>query len=302
MDGDSRGGAALSIRAVTGKPVKFIGIGREGDGARAVPSGSARRRASSAWATCSRSSRRARAVFDETKTKELASKFRRNASRCKTSSISFARVKKMGSLGDLAKMIPGLGKLVAANRDRRARGRAHRSDHLLDDAARTGRARRSSTRAAAGASPKAAAARCKTSTSLIKQFDASKQMMKQFGRMRRLPGMPDCKFSSALKENRERVSPHPPPPHRPEETAVLPSRRRRRALAARRTIPRDRRSLQSAPRSGRTRRSTRRRSRNGSARALSRPTPSPACSPTRVSTRRAKCESRKARAKRDKKA
>ena len=38
MDGDARGGAALSIRAVTGKPVKFVGAGEKLDGHRAVSS------------------------------------------------------------------------------------------------------------------------------------------------------------------------------------------------------------------------------------------------------------------------
>ena len=38
MDGDARGGAALSIRAVTGQPLKFVGVGEKSDALRAVPS------------------------------------------------------------------------------------------------------------------------------------------------------------------------------------------------------------------------------------------------------------------------
>ena len=37
MDGDSRGGAALSVRQTTGKPIKFIGIGEKNQWFRAVP-------------------------------------------------------------------------------------------------------------------------------------------------------------------------------------------------------------------------------------------------------------------------
>jgi signal recognition particle subunit SRP54 len=38
LDGDARGGAALSVRHVTGKPIKFVGVGEKLDGPRAVPS------------------------------------------------------------------------------------------------------------------------------------------------------------------------------------------------------------------------------------------------------------------------
>ena len=52
MDGDARGGAVLSIRAVTGLPVKFIGTGEKSTRwSRSIPTASPR--ASSAWATCS---------------------------------------------------------------------------------------------------------------------------------------------------------------------------------------------------------------------------------------------------------
>ena len=53
MDGDARGGAALSIRAVTGVPIKFIGTGEKARRARTVLSRIAWRSASSAWATSS---------------------------------------------------------------------------------------------------------------------------------------------------------------------------------------------------------------------------------------------------------
>ena len=52
LDGDARGGAALSVRAVTGKPIKFAGIGRKAGGHRALPSRTGWPAAFWAWAMC----------------------------------------------------------------------------------------------------------------------------------------------------------------------------------------------------------------------------------------------------------
>ena len=60
LDGDARGGAALSIRQVTGKPIKFASDGEKPDALERVLSRTAWPSASSAWATSSRSSRRRR--------------------------------------------------------------------------------------------------------------------------------------------------------------------------------------------------------------------------------------------------
>ena len=59
-DGDARGGAALSMRAVTGAPIKFLGVGEKLDALEAVPSRRVVASASSTWATSSRWSRRRR--------------------------------------------------------------------------------------------------------------------------------------------------------------------------------------------------------------------------------------------------
>ena len=53
LDGDARGGAALSVKAVTGKPIMYASTGeRSSSSSASTPSGW--RRGSSAWATCSR--------------------------------------------------------------------------------------------------------------------------------------------------------------------------------------------------------------------------------------------------------
>ena len=51
MDGDARGGAAISVRSVTGVPIKFLGVGEKLDALEAYDP-SRCRRAFSAWATC----------------------------------------------------------------------------------------------------------------------------------------------------------------------------------------------------------------------------------------------------------
>jgi signal recognition particle subunit SRP54 len=61
LDGDARGGAALSVRHVTGKPLKFAGVGEKLTGSR-LSTPSAWPAASSAWATCSAWSKRRNAA------------------------------------------------------------------------------------------------------------------------------------------------------------------------------------------------------------------------------------------------
>jgi signal recognition particle subunit SRP54 len=188
MDGDSRGGAALSIRAVTGKPVKFIGTGEK---VTALEPFHPERLVSRilGMGDVLTLIEKSQAVYDETKSKELAKKFRTQSFTLQDFLDQLRAVKKMGSLGDIAKMIPGLGKLVAANPvadSQVARTEAiicsmtpsERADPKILNASRRRRI------------AKGSGLHVQDVNQLIKQFDASKQMMKQFGRMRRPPGMP----------------------------------------------------------------------------------------------------------------
>ena len=74
LDGDARGGAALSVASVTGRPIMFADR-REGQGHRGVPPRPDGRRASSTWATCSRSSSRPRRRSTSSQADEMARKF-----------------------------------------------------------------------------------------------------------------------------------------------------------------------------------------------------------------------------------
>ena len=77
MDGDARGGAALSIYGVTKKPIKYIGVGEKARTRWRSSTPSAWPGAFSRWATSSRSSRRRRTAFDDDEAKRLEKKVRK---------------------------------------------------------------------------------------------------------------------------------------------------------------------------------------------------------------------------------
>ncbi|KYG58997.1 signal recognition particle protein [Planococcus maritimus] len=110
LDGDTRGGAALSIRTVTEKPIKYIGTGEKMD---ALEPFHPERMASRILGMGDMLSliEKAQTNVDEAKAKELEEKFR-------TSSFTFDdfleqldQVKQMGPLDEILKMLPGAGKI-----------------------------------------------------------------------------------------------------------------------------------------------------------------------------------------------
>ncbi len=109
MDGDARGGAALSIRSITGKPIKFVGVG-EKLGALEVfhPD----RMASKILGMGDVLSliEKAQAVVDEKQAVQLQRKLRRNEFTLEDFRDQLQQIGKMGPLGDLLGMIPGLGR------------------------------------------------------------------------------------------------------------------------------------------------------------------------------------------------
>jgi len=110
LDGDARGGAALSIRAVTGKPIKFVG---EGEKLNALDAFYPDRMASRilGMGDVLTLIERAQEVVDEKHAAELARKLRKNEFNFEDFRGQLRQLKKMGSMGGLMKMIPGLGKI-----------------------------------------------------------------------------------------------------------------------------------------------------------------------------------------------
>lgn len=107
LDGDARGGAALSIKAVTGKPIKFVGVGEKLDQIEVFHPD---RMASRILGMGDMLSliEKAEQNFDQKKAAELQEKLRKNKFTLTDFYDQMAQLKKMGSLTDLAGMIPGV--------------------------------------------------------------------------------------------------------------------------------------------------------------------------------------------------
>ena len=111
LDGDTRGGAALSIRTVVNKPIKFIGTGETLEGIDVFhPSRMADRILG--MGDIVSLVERAQQQFDEKEAEDMARKLRKNQYTFVDFYKQIQQVKKMGNLKDLASMIPGLGKAI----------------------------------------------------------------------------------------------------------------------------------------------------------------------------------------------
>ncbi len=110
LDGDTRGGAALSIRAVTDKPIKFVGMGEKMD---ALEPFHPERMASRILGMGDVMSliEKAQENVDEEKSKELEQKFRTQSFTLDDFLDQLQQVKKMGPLDELLKMMPGANKI-----------------------------------------------------------------------------------------------------------------------------------------------------------------------------------------------
>ena len=110
MDGDARGGAALSIRSITGKPIKFVGVGEK---LSALEPFHPDRMASTILGMGDVLSliEKAQETVDQKKALELQKKLRKSQFTLEDFRDQMVQVRKMGSLSDILKMIPGMGKI-----------------------------------------------------------------------------------------------------------------------------------------------------------------------------------------------
>jgi len=190
LDGDTRGGAALSIHKVTGAPIKFIGVGEK---LSAMEPFYPDRLASRilGMGDVLTLIERTQSVFSAEQAKDLEQKFAKQQFTLDDFLGQLRQVRKMGSFGDILKMIPGvsralpkdfevddkqIGKVEAIICSMTRRERTHPS--ILNGSRRK--------RIAGGSGTQVSDV-----NRLIKQFDEAKQMMKQFGgkkgKMPRLP-------------------------------------------------------------------------------------------------------------------
>ena len=179
LDGDARGGAALSIRAATGKPIKFMGVGEKLD---QIEPFHPDRMASRILGMGDMLTliEKAEQSFDEKKALEAAEKLRANRFSLSDYLDQMKQLKGMGDLESLAGMIPGVDAkaLKGAKMDEKALARQEAIILSMTQAERDNPAMLNSSR------KKRIAAGSGTSVvdvnRLLKQFEAMQQMMKQF--------------------------------------------------------------------------------------------------------------------------
>jgi signal recognition particle subunit SRP54 len=110
MEGDARGGAAISIRRVTGKPIKFIGTGEKLDALEVFHPDRMASRILGMGDILSLIEK-AQAAFDEQKAEELERKLRKESFSLEDFRDQIRQIKKMGSIESILNMIPGIGGL-----------------------------------------------------------------------------------------------------------------------------------------------------------------------------------------------
>ncbi|MBR4953856.1 MAG: signal recognition particle protein [Oscillospiraceae bacterium] len=182
LDGDARGGAALSIKAVTGKPIKFAGIGEKLDQIEIFhPDRMASRILG--MGDVLTLIEKAEQNFDEKKAKELEEKLRANKFTLADFYDQLVQIKNMGSMQDMLAMIPGMDAkaLAGANVDESAMKRTEAIIQSMTVKEREnpgiiGSSRKK--RIAAGSGTTVVDV-----NRLLKQFEAMQKMMKQMNSM-----------------------------------------------------------------------------------------------------------------------
>ncbi len=111
IEGDARGGAALSIRAISGAPIVFLGVGEKLDALEPFYPDRLASRILGMGDVLSLIER-AEKVFDQKEAEKLEKKFRKDEFSLEDFRDQLRAVKKMGSIGDIIGMIPGLGKVA----------------------------------------------------------------------------------------------------------------------------------------------------------------------------------------------
>ena len=197
LDGDARGGAALSVKAVTGKPIKFIGTGEKLD---MIEPFHPERMASRilGMGDVLTLIEKAEQALDQKKAAELEQKMRQNKFTLADFYDQLLQIKSMGSMQDLLGMIPGMGSLKNVQVDEKATVRIEAIIQSMTPYERENPGCLNSSRKrriALGCGQKV-----EDINRLLKQFEQMQQLMKQmngkgkkrkmFGKMGGFPGMP----------------------------------------------------------------------------------------------------------------
>lgn len=197
LDGDTRGGAALSIRTVVNKPIKFIGTGEKME---AIDAFYPERMADRILGMGDVVSlvERAQQQYDEEEAKRLQKKIQKNQFDFNDFLNQINQIKKMGNLKDLASMIPGVGKAIKdIDIDDSAFKSIEAIIYSMTPQERTNPGILNTSRRQRIA--KGSGTNIQEVNRLIKQFDQTRKMMKMvtgsgmrgmMSRMKNMPGMP----------------------------------------------------------------------------------------------------------------
>ena len=197
LDGDTRGGAALSIRTVVTKPIKFIGTGEKME---AIDAFYPERMADRILGMGDVVSlvERAQQQYDEEEAKRLQKKIQKNQFDFDDFLNQIHQIKKMGNLKDLASMIPGVGKAIRdVDIDDNAFKGIEAIIYSMTPQERKNPAILNTSRRQRIA--KGSGTNIQEVNRLIKQFDQTRKMMMMvtgagmkgmMGRMKGMPGMP----------------------------------------------------------------------------------------------------------------
>ena len=193
MDGDTRGGAALSVKYITGKPIKFIGTGEKLD---ALELFHPDRMASRILGMGDILSliEKAEAAYDEKNAKELEKKMREQTFSLDDFLDQMRQLKKMGNLEQLIAMVPGanMGALKNAQLDESQMAKTEaiilsmtKQERLRPDIINGSRRKRIAN---------GSGTTVEDVNKLLKQFDQMKKMMKQFSNMGKRRGFSGMKL------------------------------------------------------------------------------------------------------------
>ena len=188
LDGDTRGGVALSVKAVTGKPIKFCGVGEKiGDIEPFHPDRMASRILGMGDVLTLID--KAQAAVDEAELKKVEENLRKNTFTLDDFLIQFEQIGKMGNLADLVGMIPGLGGKIKATDIDETKMKKYKAiiqsmtkkERLNPDLIKASNRKR----IAAGS-----ATTIQDVNGLMKQFEQTKQMMKNMnnGKLQKMLG------------------------------------------------------------------------------------------------------------------
>lgn len=111
LDGDAKGGAALSIKAVTGKPIKFVGLGEKLDALEVFHADRLVSRILGMGDVLTLVEK-ANSLFDENETTLLQNKLKKNQFDLEDFLAQMQQLKKLGSVESIMGMIPGMGKMM----------------------------------------------------------------------------------------------------------------------------------------------------------------------------------------------